>query len=158
MKHILISGIPGTGKTKIGEKLALNYGFIHIDFEDEANLKSYYQNIQAYTDSLLKREKVVITWGFLPEEQAAHVLELKRRGFMLIWFDGNRPAAFREYMKRGTVDEIFFHIQMWRILSSNIIETIQPTLVNTFDADGNFRKKDDIIKESLKHENYSKAS
>jgi adenylate kinase family enzyme len=34
MKPILISGIPGTGKTSFGEWMAKTQGFLHLDMED----------------------------------------------------------------------------------------------------------------------------
>jgi hypothetical protein len=50
----------------------------------------------------------VVTWGFVPDHQTSEsiVLQFRAAGFMLIWFDGNRPAALREFIKRGTALEM----------------------------------------------------
>ena len=31
--RLLITGVPGTGKTTVGDYLASEYGFVHLDFE-----------------------------------------------------------------------------------------------------------------------------
>lgn len=35
---LLISGIPGTGKTSYGNKFASEFGFVHDDLEDQQTL------------------------------------------------------------------------------------------------------------------------
>ena len=117
--HFLLTGIPGTGKTTVSDYLQRNYGFIHYNFEDLNTLGLFSQNISGFTSRALAQKKVVISWGFMPFGHTEHVIELKRRGFSLIWFDGNRQTAFREFMKRNTVSEEAFRIQM-----SNIAGTL----------------------------------
>lgn len=147
--HILITGIPGTGKTAVGEYLRQHHGFSHLDFEDGATLATFSQDKDGFIANALKQKKAVITWGFMPYHQAKHVIKIKKMGFSLIWFDGNRIAAFREFMKRGTVSEAAFFHQMSNITSSNVIDVIQPKIVNPFDKDGKFRALDQITKEVL---------
>ena len=74
---------------------------------------------------------------------------MKSKGFVVIWFDGNRPAAFREFMKRGTVSEAAFFHQMNNITSSNVVSVIKPFVISTFDDKGEFRDKGEIVKEIL---------
>src|SRR3989344_1170302 len=104
-KHILITGVPGTGKTSIGDYLQEHHGFTHYNLEDDATLVLFSQDKDGFVNSASKKDKVVITWGFMPYQQAEHVIRIKKQGFSLIWLDGNRIAAFREFMKRGTVSE-----------------------------------------------------
>jgi hypothetical protein len=60
-------------------------------------------------------------------------------GFKLLWFDGNRPAALREFLKRGDVPEICFYIQMCKIEHCRIVQQIKPSIVNPFDELGRFK-------------------
>lgn len=147
--HILLTGIPGTGKTAVGNHLQKNYGFTHYDFEDTPTLNLFSQDKIGFITRALTQDKVVISWGFMPYHQAEHVLEIKRRGFSLVWFDGNRIAAFREFMRRGTVSEAAFLHQMSNITSSKVVDIIQPKIINPFDPHGKFRVLDEIAKEVL---------
>jgi len=56
-----------------------------------------------------------------------------------IWFDGNRPAALRAFTKRGTVPEILFYRQVYKIEATKIIDTIKPAVIDSFDAQGEFK-------------------
>ena len=85
------------------------------------------------------------TWGFLPIEQGGIVKLFKQKGFKVFWFDGNRPAALREFLKRGTVQEHLFYLQMLRIATSSIIDKIEPVIINTFDEHGDFKQPDEIV-------------
>jgi adenylate kinase family enzyme len=147
--HILLTGIPGTGKTTIGNYLQQNYGFIHDDFEIMDTLSQFDRDKSGFVTRALAQEKVIITWGFVPDWHTEHVIEMKRRGFTLIWFDGDRVAAFREFMKRGDVPDSAFYIQLNNICSSKVIEIVQPKIINPFGADRQFRQKEDITKEIM---------
>src|ERR1700730_16146871 len=122
----LITGIPGTGKTWYGDKFATEFGFAHHDLEEQQTLNRFAGNPQQFiADILALNKNTVVTWGFLPDQiQTTLVLQFSEAGFKLIWFDGNRPAALREFRKRGTVPEELFHIQMQRIERSQVIEKI----------------------------------
>lgn len=149
-KHILIAGVPGTGKTTVGDYLQKNFGFVHYNFEDSA-LALYAQDPRGFITKALAQEKIVITWGFMPYGHTDHVVEIKKRGFTLIWFDGDRDAAFREFMKRGTVSEQAYKIQMLNIETAKVIATIKPKIINTFDKNSKFKKLEVIAKEVLEN-------
>jgi len=142
--HLLITGIPGTGKTTVGNYLREHFGFIHYDFEDENVLKLFGQDKNRFISRALTRKRVVITWGFMPYGHTEHVFEIKRRGFILIWFDGDRDAALREFSKRGTVSGEQFQIQLSNINSSGVLSMINPHIINTFDSRGRFRTLEEI--------------
>ena len=149
---LLITGIPGTGKTEIGNYLKEKYDFIHIDVESVLGLPNYWENIKK---SIFKAKKfdtnLVITWGFVPCVDNNKISELKTMGAKLIWFDGNRKAARKAFLKRGTVPESSLDIQMERIENSNIDDIFQPINFNTFKKDEDtFLDKDDIVKQLLK--------
>src|SRR6185312_11350769 len=113
---LLITGIPGTGKTSYGNKFASEFGFVHIDLEDQQTLTALaYDPAQFISQLTGQQRSVVVTWGFVPDEvQTGIVLQFRSVGFKWIWFDGNRPAAVREFRKRGTVPEQLLRLQMDR--------------------------------------------
>lgn len=147
--HILITGIPGTGKTTLGDYLRDQHSFEHINLEIKNEIELFSATPSSYMEKLLKKPKVVVTWGFLPYHQAKYVKLFKEKGFTLFWFDGDRVSAQREFVKRGTVDEQYFFLQMWNITSSNVIDYIDPILVNPFDENGIFRKIKDLAEQIL---------
>jgi hypothetical protein len=138
----LITGIPGTGKTKLADNLAKDFGFVHHDLEDSNTLSLLFANPTKFiADIVAQNTDAVVTWGFNPEHQpsVSSVLQFKTSGFKLLWFDGNRPAALRAFISRGTVPEIAFYAQMYRIEASKIIDAIQPVVIDPFDMQGNFK-------------------
>src|SRR5512138_1310575 len=101
---LLITGIPGTGKTWYGDKFAEEFGFVHYDFEDQPTLNSLPADPAQLVASMVgQKEKVVITWGFVPDDQpSVSVLrQLRNASFRLIWFDGNRDAAKQKYEEKS---------------------------------------------------------
>lgn len=147
MKKIFIAGVPGMGKTTIGNYLADNFGFIHHDFEDG---RSWVVE-EIINQTSQSNKDVVITWGFGPD-MPAHtdiVHSLLQSGFKMIWLDGNREAAHREYTKRGTVSEELLELQMKQINNVDIASTFHPIFYNTFDENGTFKPLDKISKELL---------
>jgi hypothetical protein len=93
---------------------------------------------------------VVVTWGFGPncERSAFLVQQLRNAGFKWIWFDGNRPAALREFQKRATSPpEIFFYAQMYRIEETRIVELRKPIVINSFDDRGQFKPTKELLAE-----------
>ena len=138
----LITGIPGTGKTTLADTLAKDLGFVHHDLEEQNTLNRLFADPTQFIGNALKTVGgVVATWGLVPDHQGSvsTVLQFRAAGFKLIWFDGNRPAALREFIKRGTVPEIAFYAQMYKIEESKIIDTVKPLVVDPFDAHGNFK-------------------
>jgi hypothetical protein len=146
----LITGIPGTGKTRLADTLATDFGFVHHDLEEKQTLDRLAANPTLFIADIVSQNRdTVVTWGFVPDNppSVALVLQLRTAGFKLIWFDGNRPAALREFIKRGTVPEMFFYLQLYRIEASKIIETIKPVLIDPFDAQGAFKSTATLLEE-----------
>jgi SpoVK/Ycf46/Vps4 family AAA+-type ATPase len=146
----LIAGIPGTGKTTFAESLSAQFGFVHTDLEDQPTLSRFAANpTQFIADLVSKNKDTVVTWGFAPDHQpsVALVLEFKTAGFKLIWFDGDRPAALRAFQKRGTVPEVLFYLQMYKIEATKIIDAIKPAVIDSFDAKGEFKSPAVLLKE-----------
>lgn len=151
---LLITGIPGTGKTTLADNLAKDFGFVHHDLEDPSVLQRLFANpTQFIADTLSQNRDTLLTWGFVPDHQqsVALILQLKTAGFKLIWFDGNRPAALQAFIRRGTVPEIFFYLQMYRIEASKIIDIIKPVVIDPFDAaQGGFKSTTALLEEMRK--------
>ncbi|MBI2439663.1 MAG: hypothetical protein HYV45_03645 [Candidatus Moranbacteria bacterium] len=143
---LFICGIPGTGKTTIGNSLEKHYGFLHIDLEGP--LFGEVENLSlVFFERLVKNtNNIVITWGFPPEESSLEIARyLKDNGFTCVWFDGNREAARSVFKKRGTVSEDMFDIQVKSIDEKNVLRKIRPLCYNTFQENGRFKKEGVII-------------
>jgi hypothetical protein len=146
----LITGIPGTDKTELADTLARDFGFVHHDLEKQQTLDRLAANpTQFIADTMSQKNDTVVSWGFNPEHQpsVSVVLQFRAAGFKLIWFDGNRPAALRAFIRRGTVPEMLFYLQMYRIEASKIIDTIKPVVIDPFDAQGNFKQTAVLLEE-----------
>ena len=146
---ILITGIPGMGKTTIGEYLGQNYGFIHWDVEKKNRIDELI---------LSKSGNIVLTWGFVPKDDNIEIIQkLRNSGFDLIWFDGDRDAARREFVERDSKLEIdnfnsqlqLLEKQLQRIEDSDVIKRLKPRIINTFNKEHKFRQKEDIVNEIL---------
>ncbi len=149
---LLITGIPGTGKTTIGDYLQEKYGFTHLDMENII-LSLGVSYLQFLTNTISKaielNQDIVITWGFMPGVDDNRVLHLKKMGAKLIWFDGNREAARKAFLARGTVSELELDKQMRRIKNTDIIEIFKPIVFNTFKEDSSFLPKEEIASKLL---------
>ena len=150
--RLLITGIPGTGKTKFGEYLVSAHGFVHRDLEDSNEFAKFTANPSNYLQELSEgSQKPVISWGFVPTpDQIELVRGIAEHGFDTFWFDGDRPAALRAFQKRGTTSEATFYLQMYRIESSRPFESLGPIPINSFDKRGEFKHPSVIFDEIKK--------
>jgi hypothetical protein len=148
MKRYLITGIPGTGKTEVGNFLKNIHHFKHVDFEDSVSLNRFVADPVDFIKSELQGCDIVISWGFVPVDGQINIVKyLQSIGFKLIWFDGNREAARRAFIKRGTVSVDLLDIQIKRINDSQVISIINPIIINTFDENGEFKPLESIVGE-----------
>lgn len=147
--HILLTGVPGTGKTTMGNYLKDNHEFTHYNLEDEETLNNFLLDTCKFISKALANEKTVISWGFMPDKHTNHVLEMKRSGFTLIWLDdgGDRTSSLRTFTNRNTVSKDAYDIQMFKIKDSGAIDIIQPIIINPFKENGEFKSCVDIAKE-----------
>jgi len=155
-KKILLTGIPGAGKTTMGDYFRDELGYKHCDLERLCDLDRYLKTgILVDFKKLLRYFKnyendVVVSWGFNPVCDFGHVKRLRNIGFKLFWLDGNRPAAFRAYIRRGTRSQEEMFNQMAGIEKHRVIERINPIVINPFKNDWSFRRKVDIAREILR--------
>jgi len=148
---ILIVGIPGTGKTEIGNILGQEKQYLHIDLEEQQNLNSLSQHPNRFIKQLINNHRdTVVTWGFLPDNTCIDiVLAFRNQGFKVIWFDGDRLAARKAFNLRATVSEQLFDLQLERIDHSDVISRISPIVYNTFDNEGKFKEHSKIIEDLI---------
>jgi adenylate kinase family enzyme len=147
---ILISGIPGTGKTFIGEYLREKKGFRHIDMESGALFQELKISPENFINSQLSgKEDIVVTGGFMISDLAfALVKMIISKGFVFVWFDGNREVAKEAFIKRNTVAVKLFDAKMGELAGNySKIMALHPLLVNSFDEASKFRKPAEIVKE-----------
>ena len=66
---LLITGIPGAGKTTYGDRFASEFGFVHYDLEDQQMLIRFASNPARFIRELLHQDgSVVGTWVFSRSE------------------------------------------------------------------------------------------
>src|SRR6266536_2590279 len=146
MEFLLITGVPGSGKTTIGNYLQEKYGFLHLNIEEWS---SWDQSLSKLRDFFLGNKivefigeaeqinnKIVITWGFMPGDSDNTILELIRLGFKMIWFDGDRNAAREAFVKRedGSAQALeALEMQMKRINAMNL-KQFNAAIIDTFDS------------------------
>jgi adenylate kinase family enzyme len=141
---LLITGIPGTGKTTIGNYLQTAERYEHFDME-KGGFRSQEEFGAAINAFLTKAgENKVITWGFVPGASDGAIKHFQQRGYKMIWFDGNRDAARKAFLKRGDVPEQLLNLQMARIDALNLA-IFNPVVLDTFDRHGEFLEEKAIV-------------
>lgn len=155
MTRILLSGLPGGGKTTLGHRLAADHGFLHADME--ANGWALAQAAHRAPEPLLRAfpddRDVVLTWGFHPFESLHVVQALIREGVTPVWLDGNRAHFLASFIRRergSPIMEAFYHQQLGRITQARIVESIDWRIVDPFEPDGTFRPIGEVAADIIK--------
>ncbi|MFA5051438.1 MAG: hypothetical protein WC544_00045 [Patescibacteria group bacterium] len=146
----IISGIPGTGKTFIGDYLRDTKGFRHIDMESGAVFQTLLSSPEDFIrDQLTKSENIVITGGFMTSDLAFSLVnKIISEGYVFIWFDGDRQAARKVFIKRNTVAVDLLDAKMRELEGYYTkIMDLHPIIINTFNTKGEFKMPDLIIEE-----------
>ncbi len=152
MAKILISGIPGAGKTTVATYLAEHYGYKHVDMEADlfAAKRELSADTEGFLGSLAAEEDIVLSWGFSPYVERPLVDAVLGAGFAFVWLDGDHVASLRNFLERENGDphkEADYYGQMMLILSTGIVEDVT-TCVNPF-SNGKFRPVEDVAQEIL---------
>ena len=149
MHLLLLSGIPGAGKSHFGQWLEDNHGYVHVDVEKDGRLDTYHliddwnscftsPDVGPFVKSLhCLGERVVVNWGFPPRFLSV-VQGFKAAGLVPWWFDADHDAARRAFVARGDVAIRAFEIQMAAIRDQwpSIEATFRPNLITTLRSDG----------------------
>jgi hypothetical protein len=158
---LLVSGIPGSGKSSFARWLGKNKGYLHVDFDhgdlQRHNLEGLFYELessgsQQFIIELVKRDvPVCLDWGFPP-----HCLRIVRRlvdaGVEPWWFDANPEVAKKHFLSRGDVSETAFDEQIANIKAAQpaIMELFGEHVISTLNADGTHVSGEQIYAEIFK--------
>jgi hypothetical protein len=93
--HLLIAGIPGTGKSTFTRWLINHHHYVRCPFGEEPG-PTFWADIN---EARATRPNVVIDWGF-PVSCLPAVRTLIASGVKPWWFDGDRDAALQSFLAR----------------------------------------------------------
>lgn len=103
---LLLSGRPGAGKSELGAWMAREFGFVHVDTDNEWASWGGAVCAESLQAAVATRNRarslgpdVVIEWGFRPTLLKC-VRYLRSAGFVPWWLDGDEPAARQAYITR----------------------------------------------------------
>ena len=152
---LLITGVPGTGKSTIGEHLAKNNDFFHLDMEKNgfAPVRELKKKETKFLKKLEPHKNVVITWGFGFFSRPL-VENLRKNGFVLFWLDGDRVASFKTFMQRDKHDtrsEYEYYSQLMGIIASDIVERLKPIVINPFTKSSELRPTAQVAEKIINH-------
>ena len=145
---LLLTGIPGTGKTEMGKYLEETQGFLHVNRE----MHSPPEFSKDPAPFLASTERdIVASWGFRPKEMedVQGILQLVSLGFRGVWFDGHRPWALEQILRDRPQKEWEFYLQMFNVETSRVASWLSFPRLDPFRADGTFREKSDIASDLL---------
>ena len=120
---MMISGLPGAGKSTFCRWLVANHGYVHLDVDhlDECRelLVLLGDQRPGAADQIVRLlrsmgDDVVLDWGF-PPHLLPQVHRLGEAGLSLWWFGGDEGAARESFLARGTVSEAALQVQMTSI-------------------------------------------
>lgn len=121
---LLVSGLPGSGKSSYCRWLAREHGYLHIDVDLQEepclNLLASSQPgaLQDMMAGLLARNPcVAFDWGF-PVQFIDRVRLMKHQGAHVWWFDGDEKAAEQSALARPWAKPEEFHHQLESIRST----------------------------------------
>jgi hypothetical protein len=150
---ILLSGLPAGGKTTLGNLLAADHGFSHIDMEaDSRGVAEAHRDPEAFVRAFPHDRDVIVTWGFPPLDSLHVVKVLVRGGFMPVWLDGDQAHFYSSFVHREHGDPIMeacYRLQLERITQAGVLEAIDWRIVDPFQPDGTFRPLDEVAAEII---------
>jgi hypothetical protein len=132
-RRLLITGTPGTGKRALGNYLAEERGFVHLDL-DRGSIRAQFlrsgeEGLRAELAALAaSNRKLVVTWTFASETQLAYVEVMQGLGFEWIWTDSDRGAGYNTLIAQAATAR-------------------EPRFVDAFEPDGSFRSLESVTVE-----------
>lgn len=168
--HLLVCGIPATGKSTFSEWLESHQGFLHLDIDAEYDparqspsgspqreLADQFFSIKSPMSArpFIKglegcKKRVVVDWGF-PIGCLWLVKELQQREVDVWWFAGDKSAARTAFEKRGTVELKYFDHQMKMIEESwpDIKSVVGSNIIVALDSEGRHRSPEALYEAML---------
>jgi hypothetical protein len=161
---LLLTGVPGAGKTHLRELLVSEHGSFGMSLNDEdAPSPSDAVRVALYDRLHRKRQPrrladdvmridgdVVIEWGFpINDSCLRFACTLRRRGLTVVWLECDDAAARERFLRRGTVDVVVFDAQLARIRDgyARIMDMVAPAVVQVLRSDGTPRSCDELLAE-----------
>lgn len=145
--RILLCGIPGGGKTWMGNELETKYGFRHLDMELDffrpARIFLRDPNVFWEYHALGEEEDVVMGWGFHPFGCLSAIRAILGNDFVPVWFDGNRAHFYTTFMRREWMvesKELDFFQQVSSIIQTRIKDALPWVHFDPYNEDGSFPK------------------
>lgn len=154
VRKVLVTGIPATGKTTLGDYLRDQHGFRHLNFETADLLRFLPDGFTLDRGRLREAERegrnIVITWGFVPDTQFEAVLKIRGMGFRWVWFDGDRETALSKYLLHGRPREAW-ELQLAKIRSviDPQLAKLAPMLLDPFTTSGEYRAIEEVANEVI---------
>jgi hypothetical protein len=132
-RRLLITGTPGTGKRALGNYLAEERGFVHLDLDRGSVRAQFLRSGEAGLHTEIaalaaSNRKLVITWTFASETQLAYVEVMQSLGFEWIWTDSDRGAGYNTLIAQAATAR-------------------EPRFVDAFEPDGSFRSLESVTVE-----------
>ena len=105
-QFILLSGIPGSGKTTVGEYLNEKYGFYLYETDkrwDEFINELRRLGVEKFIEKLLDENgtRVCLEWGFDPLVFLDDIISFKDHGASIFWLTCDRRIALLNYLKKN---------------------------------------------------------
>jgi energy-coupling factor transporter ATP-binding protein EcfA2 len=127
-QFILLTGLPGSGKTKLGNHLSEKHGFYFINTDDNPTEleKLCLGDIDNYVAQWLKiHDLMCVEWGFKPRF-SSRVLRLKTQGASLFWLTCEKRIAHTNWLEDNKNKG--FDPRCWDIQVLEIEKAKLPTL------------------------------
>jgi hypothetical protein len=157
--HLFVAGVPATGKSWLGEWLAEQHGYLHIDAERGDGADFDKADVHEEWDDLVftgragrfiaainqQRSPVIVNWGF-PVRFLYVVAALQAEGVHAWWFNAETEIARRAFIKRGGINPVAFDRQMadinreWFLIES----VFRPRVVEALWPDGSQRTPEEL--------------
>lgn len=162
---LFVAGVPATGKSWLGQWLAEEHGYVHIDAERDGGADFDRARVHYEWDELISTGRatkfvnaicrlpssVVVNWGF-PTRYLYVVSALQAEGIRAWWFHAPRNLARRAFVARGGIAPVCFDSQMadiereWLLIKS----VFRPCIVEGLRSDGSQRTPEEIWREISK--------
>jgi len=144
---LLLSGLPGTGKSSFGRCLEKEKGFLHVDFDhgglQQHELETSFRLLESsgarlfIAELLRRREPICLDWGF-PPRCLWIVRRLVDGGVEPWWFDADPEIAKKYFLERGDVSVSAFDEQVANIKAARetIMEVFGDRIISVLKLDG----------------------
>jgi shikimate kinase len=158
---LLLSGIPGSGKSSYGRWLAAKKQFLHLDLE-EGDLKKFRleelwnafwsAGRDGFVEALLDHAApICLDWGF-PPNCLPIVQRLIDAGVEGWWFEAKPQPAKKHFLRKRPLAEADFNKQVKNIEASRpeIMTLFQQHIIQALQADGTHVPCEEIYAQMFK--------